>query len=109
MNEGEFRESGVGLSGMMSRRAMISFDQDPMRIAERVDEIFGEDLHARSVLSLTNGVVGTMQAAVLSVHANSRGYAEFTNPLVKHGVKQTDRMLSNPGLSVWELFPPVSA
>lgn len=88
---------------------MASYEQDPMRIAERVEAIFGDDLHARRVLSLTNGVVGTMQAAVLSVHAIGRGYAEFTNQLVKHGVKQTDRMLSNPGLTVWELFRPWAA
>ena len=42
----------------MSRRAMSSFEQDPLRIAERVDQIFGDDLHARRVLSLANGVAG---------------------------------------------------
>lgn len=88
---------------------MSSYQQDPLRIAERVDQIFGDDLHARRVLSLTNGVVGTMQAAVLSVHAIGRGYAEFTNQLAKHGVKQTDRMLGNAGLRVWDLFRPWAA
>ena len=88
---------------------MSSFEQDPLRVAERVNQIFGDDLHARRVLSLANGVVGTMQAAVLSIHAIGRGYAEFTNQLVKHGVKQTDRMLGNPGLKVWDLFRPWAA
>lgn len=88
---------------------MSSYEQDPLRIAERVDQIFGDDLHARRVLSLTNGVVGTMQAAVLSVHAIGRGYAEFTNQLAKHGVKQTDRMLGNAGFRVWDLFRPWAA
>jgi hypothetical protein len=88
---------------------MLSFEQDPLRVAERVNQIFGDDLHARRVLSLANGVVGTMQAAVLSIHAIGRGYAEFTNQLVKHGVKQTDRMLGNPGLKVWDLFRPWAA
>lgn len=85
---------------------MSSFEQDPLRIAERVDQIFGDDLHARRVLSLANGVAGTVNAAVLSIHAIGRGYARFTNQLEKHGVKQTDRMLGNAGIQVWELFRP---
>lgn len=88
---------------------MSSFEQDPLRIAERVNQIFGDDLHARRVLSLTNGVAGTVTAAVLSIHAIGRGYARFTNQLEKHGVKQTDRMLGNPGIAVWELFRPWTA
>lgn len=85
---------------------MSSFEQDPLRIAERVDQIIGDDLHARRVLSLANGVAGTVNAAVLSIHAIGRGYARFTNQLEKHGVKQTDRMLGNAGIQVWELFRP---
>jgi hypothetical protein len=88
---------------------MSSFENHPLRVAERVDEIFGDDLHARRVLSLVNGVVGTIDAAVLSIHAIGRGYARFTNQLEKHGVKQTDRMLGNPGIKVWELFCPWTA
>lgn len=88
---------------------MSSFEKDPLRIAERVNQIFGDDLHARRVLSLTNGVAGTVTAAVLSIHAIGRGYARFTNQLEKHGVKQTDRMLGNPGIAVWELFRPWTA
>lgn len=88
---------------------MSSFEKDPLRIAERVNQIFGDDLHARRVLSLTNGVAGTVTAAVLSIHAIGRGYARFTNQLEKHGVKQTDRMLGNPGIAVWELFQPWTA
>jgi hypothetical protein len=91
---------------MMSRRAMTSFEKDPLKIAERVNEIFGDDLHARRVLSLANGVAGTVSAAVLSIHAIGRGYARFTKQLAKHGVKQTDRMLGNPGIQVWDLFRP---
>jgi hypothetical protein len=52
------------------------------------------------VLSLTNGVVGVLDAAVLSIHAIGRGYAHATNGNAKHGVKQTDRMLSNAGFDM---------
>jgi hypothetical protein len=105
----EFRDPGAGSSGMMSRRAMSSFEKDPLQIAKRVNEIFGDDLHARRVLSLANGVAGTVSAAVLSIHAIGRGYARFTKQLAKHGVKQTDRMLGNPGIQVWDLFRPWTA
>lgn len=102
----EFRRSSVGLGGMMSRRSMSSFVKNPLRVSERVEEIFGDDLHAMRVLSLSNSVTGTIDAAVLSIHAIGRGYARISNQLEKHGVKQTDRMLGNSGINVWELFRP---
>ncbi len=90
----------------MNRRAMSSFVKDPLKVAETVETIFDNDLHARRVLSLANGVVGVLKAAVLSIHAIGRGYAQATNHSEKHGVKQTDRMLSNAGIDVWGLFRP---
>jgi hypothetical protein len=104
--EAEFRASRVGLGGMMSRRSMSSFVKNPLQVAETVEKIFGDDLHAMRVLSLANGVVGTVDAAVLSIHAIGRGYARVTNHDKKHGVKQTDRMLGNAGIEVWTLFRP---
>ena len=58
---------------MMKRRAMSNVATDPLKVAAKVEEIFGEDLHAMRVLSLTNGVVGVLDAAVLSIHAIGRG------------------------------------
>lgn len=102
----KFRESRVGSTGMMSRQTMSEFVRDPLQVATTVAEIFGDDLHARRVLSLANGVVGTIDAAVLSIHAIGRGYARVTNNAKKHGVKQTDRLLGNAGIDVWALFGP---
>jgi hypothetical protein len=90
----------------MMPRAMSEFVRDPMQVAKTVDQIFGDDLHAMRVLSLANGVVGTIDAAVLSIHAIGRGYARVTNNDKKHGVKQTDRLLANAGIEVWSLFRP---
>lgn len=84
---------------MMSRRL-----RDPLQVAKTVDELFGDDLHAMRVLSLANGVVGVLHAAVLSIHAIGRAYAHATGGNKKHGVKQTDRLLSNDGIDVWALF-----
>jgi hypothetical protein len=58
------------------------------------------------VLSLANSVVGALDAAVLSVHAIGRGYAHAIGGNEKHGLKQTDRLLSNRGVDVWSLFSP---
>ncbi len=85
---------------------MTEFVRDPLEVAKTVHQIFGDDLHAMRVLSLANGVVGTVDAAVLSIHAIGRGYARVTNNDKKHGVKQTDRLLGNPGIDVWTLFRP---
>jgi hypothetical protein len=104
--EEEFRRSSVGSGSMMSRRSMSSFVKNPLQVAETIEKIFEDDLHARRVLSLANSVVGVLDAAVLSIHAIGRGYAHAANKNEKHGVKQTDRMLGNKGIDVWLLFRP---
>jgi hypothetical protein len=90
----------------MMNRAMSSFVKNPLRVAETIETIFEDDLHARRVLSVANGVVGVLDAATLSIHAIGRGYAHATGKNEKHGVKQTDRMLGNGGIDVWFLFHP---
>lgn len=40
-----------------------------------VDRTFGDDLHAKTVLSLAMGVVGVLHAASLGIHAIGRGLA----------------------------------
>ena len=89
---------------MMSRRAVSRVLKDPLQVAKTIDQLFGDDLHALRVLSLANGVVGVLHAAVLSIHAIGRGYAQAVGGNKKHGVKQTDRLLSNDGIGVWSLF-----
>ena len=91
---------------MMNRRAMSSFVKDPLKVKETLEKIFGDDLHAMRVLSIANSVVGVLDAASLSIHAIGRGYAHATGMTDKHGVKQTDRLLSNAGFDVWAQFKP---
>lgn len=88
---------------MMKRRAM-SAPSDPLKVAKTIEKVFGDDLHTLRVLSLANGVIGVLHAAVLSIHAIGRAYADVIGGNNKHGVKQTDRMLSNDGIDVWSLF-----
>ncbi len=52
------------------------------------------------VLSLANGVVGVLHAAVLAIHAIGQAYAKVASIKPKSGVKQVDRLLSNAGIDV---------
>jgi hypothetical protein len=56
------------------------------------------------VLSLANGVIGVIHAAALAVHFIGEGLAAATGADPKHAIKQIDRMLSNPGMSLWVFF-----
>ncbi len=75
-----------------------------------LDQIFLEDLHAKRVASLANGVAGALAASRASIHAIGRAYAELEGIQVKSAVKQVDRLLSNDGvhldvaLSSWVRF-----
>jgi hypothetical protein len=65
-----------------------------------VKDVFGMDLHAMRVVSLANGVVGVLNAAVLSIHAIGQAYARTAKITPKSGVKQVDRLLSNDGIDL---------
>jgi hypothetical protein len=69
-----------------------------------LDDLLGDDLHAKRVLSIANGVAGVIHAAAASVHAIGRGLALAAGLEPRHAVKQVDRLLSNSGVDVWELF-----
>jgi hypothetical protein len=90
---------------MMSRRAMSSLLKNPLQVGATIESLFEDDLHARRVQSIANGVVGVLHAAVLSIHAIGRAYAHAVGRNKKHGVKQIDRLLSNSGIDLWTLFP----
>lgn len=78
---------------------------DASRVHEFVEDLVGEDMHAKRVLSLGNAVVGVMHAASLSIHAIGEGLAASREFVVRrHSVKQVDRLLSNSKLDVWGLF-----
>jgi hypothetical protein len=76
----------------------------PASVWRLVDGLFGEDLHAKRVLSVSLAVTGTLHAASLAIHAIGRGLAAASGRDPKHGTKQVDRLLSNGGLSIWDLF-----
>jgi hypothetical protein len=82
------------------RRSAINEEQ----VQAFTDSLFGEDLHAKRVQSLALATLGVIHAASLSVHAIGQALAVARGKQGKHGVKQVDRLLSNSGIPVWELF-----
>lgn len=70
-----------------------------------IDDLLGEDLHAKRVLSLSNATVGVLTSTSLSIHAIGHGLAYACDLTDKHAIKQVDRLLSNQGIVIEELFP----
>lgn len=78
---------------------------DPAAVHQFVEDLVGEDLHARRVLSLAHGVVGVLHAATLAIHTIGEALAAARDLTPKHAIKQIDRLLSNRGLDVEALAP----
>ncbi|HEX8823064.1 MAG TPA: IS4 family transposase [Archangium sp.] len=77
---------------------------DDQQVHAFLESLFEEDLHAKRVLSLAYAVLGVIHAASLGVHLIGKALAWARGTKSKHGVKQVDRLLSNQGINVWELF-----
>lgn len=86
------------------RRQQARPTLSPRYVHQFVDQLVGEDFHAKRVLSLANGVVGTIHAAALAVHFIGEGLALAEGLDPKHAIKQVDRLLSNPAISVETFF-----
>ena len=68
--------------------------------------VFAEDLHAKRVLSLALGTLGVMAGASLAVAVIGQSMAQARGRMTKHAIKQVDRLLSNRGIVVWDMFDP---
>ena len=75
--------------------------QDIQRFTE---DLFDGDLHAKRVYSLANATLGVMTSASLAVSVIGQALAQARGLLTKHAVKHVDRLLSNPGVVVWDCF-----
>lgn len=73
-------------------------------ISEHLDDIFGQDMHAKRVLSLANATQGVIESSSLAIHAIGNGLAQANGLERKYAIKQVDRLLSNSKLNVWSLF-----
>lgn len=73
-------------------------------IHDFVDDIFGQDMHAKRVDSLSCATLGALQSCSLAIRLIGQGLAQAHELKQKHCIKQVDRLFSNPKLDVWELF-----
>ncbi len=69
-----------------------------------MDEVFGGEVHAQRLASLTDGVDGVLHAASLGVRAIGQGLAVAQGLAPRHAIKQVDRLLSNPKLAMAQVF-----
>lgn len=65
---------------------------------ELMGDVFGGEIHAQRVASLSDGVEGVLPAASLGVRAMGQGLAVANGLAPRHAIKQVDRLLSNPKL-----------
>jgi hypothetical protein len=65
------------------------------QVDELLEQVFGGQMHAQRVLSLSNGVDGVLHAAELGVRAIGHGLAAANGLAPRHAIKQIDRLLSN--------------
>ena len=69
-----------------------------------LSRIFAGNLHAKRIESLANGALGVMTSASLAVSIIGHSLAQARGLIDKHAIKQVDRLLSNRGIVVWEMF-----
>lgn len=69
-----------------------------------VDEVFGDDLHAKRVQSLADASTGALAAASVGITAMGHGLGLVLDVDPEHAAKQIDRLLSNSGLVLDDLF-----
>jgi Transposase DDE domain len=69
-----------------------------------MDEVFGGEVHAQRLASLTDGVDGVLHAASLGVRAIGQGLAVAQGLAPRHAITPVDRLLSNPKLSMEQVF-----
>ncbi|MEO5373028.1 MAG: IS4 family transposase, partial [Alphaproteobacteria bacterium] len=62
------------------------------------------DVHAKRILSPANATIGVMVGASLAITMIGQSLAQARGLLTKHAVKQVDRLLSNAGIAVWDVF-----
>src|SRR3974390_700631 len=74
-------------------------------IQDYLTSFFGSALHLKRVCSLSLAVLGVMTSASLAVAVIGQALAQARGKAAKHAIKQVDRLLSNQGIDVWDLFP----
>jgi len=80
----------------LSANKQISFEG----IQHFLKSVFGQDLHAKRILSLAGATLGAIESASLAVALIGQGLALARRLTTKYAIKQVDRMLSNMAIDV---------
>lgn len=62
--------------------------------------VFGQDLHAKRILSLAGATLGAIESASLAIALIGQGLALARGLTTKYAIKQVDRMLANVAIDV---------
>lgn len=74
-----------------------------VKISSVIREIYGDDLHKKRQQSIAFAAMGLLSSESLFLHRMAEGLVDTRGGDKKHATKQIDRMLSNKGISVWDL------
>jgi transposase len=74
-----------------------------VKISTVIKEIYGNDLHKKRQLSIAYAAMGLLASESLFLHRMAEGLVDTRGGNKKHAAKQIDRLLSNKGISVWDL------
>lgn len=74
-----------------------------VKISSVIEEIYGDNLHQKRQLSLANAAMGVLASESLFLHRMAEGLVDTRGGSKKHATKQIDRLLSNKGISIWDL------
>jgi hypothetical protein len=77
-----------------------------VKISTVIKEIYGDDLHKKRQLSIAYAAMGLLASESLFLHRMGEGLVDTRGGNKKHAAKQIDRLLSNKGISVWDLSEP---
>ncbi len=69
-----------------------------------VGTAFGHELHAKRLFSLSRAIYGSLCASSLAVTAIAAAMADACDLEDRHALKQVDRLLSNAGLDLAQIF-----
>ena len=91
------------LSAARARRQMARVGLNRASIERFLKQIIEDDLHAKTILSLSLGTLGVLHAASVCIHVVGRAMAWARGTAPKHAIKQFDRLLSNSNVTPWAL------
>jgi Transposase DDE domain len=74
-----------------------------VKISSIISGIYGNELHKKRQQSLAYAAMGVLASESLFLHRIAEGLVDTKGGNKKHATKQIDRLLSNKGISIWDL------